>query len=109
MVNPKHYTYRVTWSSEDEEFVGLCAEFPSLSHLDENQLDALAGITELVKDVVSEMEANGEKPPKPIADTEYTGKFQVRTTPSLHRQLVMEASEQKVSLNRHINAKLART
>lgn len=109
MVNPKHYTYRVTWSSEDEEFVGLCAEFPSLSHLDKNQLDALAGITELVKDVVSEMEANGENPPEPIADTEYTGKFQVRTTPSLHRQLVMEASEQKVSLNRHINAKLART
>jgi len=55
------------------------------------------------------MKANGEKPPEPIADTEYTGKFQVRTTPSLHRQLVMEASEQKVSLNRHINAKLSRT
>jgi len=22
------YTYRVTWSEEDEEHVGLCAEFP---------------------------------------------------------------------------------
>lgn len=27
----KHYTYRVTWSQEDGEHVGLCAEFPSLS------------------------------------------------------------------------------
>ena len=27
------YTYRVAWSPEDEEFVGLCAEFPSLSWL----------------------------------------------------------------------------
>ncbi len=28
------YTYRITWSEEDGEFVGLCAEFPSLSWLD---------------------------------------------------------------------------
>jgi len=27
------YTYRVTWSEEDAEYVGLCAEFPSLSWL----------------------------------------------------------------------------
>ena len=27
------YTFRVLWSEEDEEFVGLCAEFPSLSWL----------------------------------------------------------------------------
>lgn len=26
-----HYTYRVNWSGEDGEYVGLCAEFPSLS------------------------------------------------------------------------------
>ena len=25
------YTYRVTWSEEDAEYVGLCAEFSSLS------------------------------------------------------------------------------
>ncbi len=29
MVNYDHYTYKITWSSEDQEFVGLCAEFPS--------------------------------------------------------------------------------
>ena len=27
------YTYRVTWSGDDNEYVGLCAEFPSLSWL----------------------------------------------------------------------------
>jgi hypothetical protein len=26
-----HFTYRVTWSAEDGEHVGLCVEFPSLS------------------------------------------------------------------------------
>jgi hypothetical protein len=25
------YTYRVTWSEDDKEYVGLCAEFPRLS------------------------------------------------------------------------------
>jgi hypothetical protein len=27
------YTYRVTWSEDDNEYVGLCAECPSLSWL----------------------------------------------------------------------------
>ena len=31
------YTYRVTWSEEDQEHVGLCAEFPSLSWLEANR------------------------------------------------------------------------
>jgi hypothetical protein len=48
MVNHKHYTYRVTWSEEDQEFVALCAEFPSLSFLDEDMTAALDGIVTLV-------------------------------------------------------------
>ena len=31
------YSYRVQWSEEDREFVGLCTEFPSLSWLAESQ------------------------------------------------------------------------
>jgi len=27
------YTYRITWSEEDGEYVALCAEFPSVSWL----------------------------------------------------------------------------
>ena len=49
-----HYTYRVSWSEEDEEYVGTCAEFPSLSHLAETKVAALQGIEELVADVVRE-------------------------------------------------------
>ncbi|MHC5676506.1 hypothetical protein [Nostoc sp.] len=66
MVNYDHYTYKVTWSSEDEEFVGLCAEFPSLSFLDKNRNTALEGLTDLVKDVVADMEANDETIPEPF-------------------------------------------
>ena len=38
------YTYRVTWSEDDSEYVGLCAEFPSLSWLAETPETALKGI-----------------------------------------------------------------
>jgi hypothetical protein len=34
------YSYRVTWSDDDSEFVGLCAEFPSLSWLSQSQYAA---------------------------------------------------------------------
>lgn len=106
MVNYDHYTYKITWSSEDQEFVGLCAEFPSLSYLHENRNLALEGITNLVKDIVLDMEANGEEILEPIAEKTYSGKFQVRITPELHRKLAIEAAEENVSLNRYVNYKL---
>ena len=46
------YTYRVSWSEDDGEYVGTCAEFPSLSHLDPDRIEALRGIQALVEGVV---------------------------------------------------------
>lgn len=57
------YTYRIAWSEEDNEYVGLCTEFPSLSRLDQTQETALKGIRELVADVVEDLEASGESVP----------------------------------------------
>ena len=42
------YTYRVTWSEDDNEYIGLCAEFPSLSWLENTPEKALKGIRGLV-------------------------------------------------------------
>lgn len=44
-VDPRHYTYQVAWSPEDEEYVGTCLEFPSLSWLGKSTRSALTGIT----------------------------------------------------------------
>ena len=35
-----YYTYRITWSDEDGEYLGLCAEFPSLSWLADKPMAA---------------------------------------------------------------------
>ena len=102
-----HYTYRVTWSPEDEEFVGLCAEFPSLSWLSDNQEGAFSGIRELVSDCVADMKSNDERVPEPMADRTYSGKFMVRVPPETHRALALQAAEAGVSLNRLVNARLA--
>jgi hypothetical protein len=50
-----HYTYRVTWSQEDGEYLALCAEFPSLSWLASAQKTALAGIRKVVAASVADM------------------------------------------------------
>ena len=61
MANFERYTYRVIWSEEDQEFVALCAEFPSLSYLHEGQEQAFQGIRELVEQVVEDLESEGVK------------------------------------------------
>ena len=63
-----HYTYRVTWSVEDGEYVGLCTEFPSLSWLAPTHDEAFSGIQQLVSDSLTDMRATNETAPKPMAD-----------------------------------------
>lgn len=106
-MNIQHYTYRVTWSTEDNEHVALCAEFPSLSWLAKTPESALRGIQKVVADVVADMLASGEAVPDALAEKNYSGKFRVRIPPMVHRQLALMAAEQGVSLNRLASAKLA--
>lgn len=100
------FTYRVTWSEEDQEYVGLCAEFISLSWLEKTPEKALAGIRKLVKECVQDLEASGEPSPEPISTKSYSGKFMVRVPPETHRSLAIQAAEAGVSLNRLIASRL---
>ena len=102
-----HYTYRVTWSAEDEGYVGLCAEFPSLSWLAPTPDRAFSGIRQVVADCVVDMRDSGEKLPEPLADRSYSGKFMVRVPPETHRGLATRAAEEGISLNRLVSARLA--
>lgn len=107
--NPKadQFTYRVTWSPEDSEHVGLCAEFPSLSWLASTPEGALEGVRRAVRQTAREMEASGEVVPAPLAAKHYSGEFRVRIPPQVHRALALEAAEQGISLNRLASAKLS--
>lgn len=65
MIESELLSYQVFWSEEDQEFVGLCAEFPLLSHLAESSDLAFAGIKVLVKDIVEYREQHDQYVPQP--------------------------------------------
>lgn len=108
MLRNDHFTYRVTWFDEDKEYIGMCAEFPSLSWLAGSHELALQGIRQVVANVVTDLAKNGESIPEPLASKNYSGRFMVRIPPDLHRQLALEAAEAGISLNRLASDKLSR-
>jgi predicted HicB family RNase H-like nuclease len=101
------YTYRVIWSDEVQEYIGLCTEFPSLSWLAATPEEALTGIRQVAAEVVSDMGVNGEAIPEPISTRRYSRKFMARIPPDVHRKSAIEAAEAGVSLNRLVSAKLS--
>lgn len=101
-----HYTYRVTWSPEDDEFVATVAEFASLSCLAASQIGALEGLQALLADVVSDMQQQGERVPDPFSERTYSGKFNLRLGEKLHREVALHAAEENLSINQWVVRKL---
>lgn len=106
-MNSDRYTYRITWSAEDAEHVGLCAEFPSLSWLAATPEAALSGIRKLVASTIDDLTRQHEPIPQPFAERAYSGQFRVRVTPQVHRMLAVQAAEAGVSMNLLASSKLA--
>ena len=60
MLIDDRYSYRVTWSEEDGEYIGLCVKFASLSWMADDPEAALRGIRQVVADDVADMQKSGE-------------------------------------------------
>lgn len=101
-----HYTYRVTWSVEDQEFVATCLEFPSLSWLAPTQIEALTGLENVISDSIQDMTSQGEPIPQAMSERSFSGKFNLRVGESLHRRLATEAAEERLSINQLIIRRL---
>ncbi|MFP7365952.1 type II toxin-antitoxin system HicB family antitoxin [Corynebacterium callunae] len=101
------FTYQVLWSGEDQEFLATVLEFPSLSWLAKTRQDTENGLVELVVEVLEDMALNEESIPQPLGERTFSGKFNVRTSSSLHRKLVLAAASEGISLNALINQKLS--
>ena len=100
------YSYRVRWSEEDEGYISTCLEFPSLSTFGDSYEEALQEIRFVVKESVTWLEEEGEPVPEPLGLRHFKGHISIRVSEELHRDLVIRASEQKVSLNQYIGSKL---
>ena len=103
------YTYRVMWSEEDGEYVGLCAEFGLLSHLADTPENAFSGIRDLVAFCVDDLRKEGAPVPEPFSTRSYSGHLSVRIPPEMHRALAVDAAEAGVSMNRLVSARLTKT
>ena len=69
MEDEMNYFCYVKWIDEDEEWAGLCPAFPHLSWLEDTEEKALAGIRQLVREVVADMKVTGEElPTEPCGD-----------------------------------------
>lgn len=106
-VNVEHYLFSVSWSDIDQVYLAQVAEFPSLMAHGDSQAEALEELKELLSIVLQDLEANQEPVPEPFGQRHYSGKLNLRMPTTLHRKLVIEASQQGVSLNQLITLKLA--
>ncbi|MFB6262493.1 MAG: type II toxin-antitoxin system HicB family antitoxin [Bradymonadaceae bacterium] len=101
------YTYQVQWDAEDEIYVGRVLEWDLLAAHGETEGEALEEIETVVAFALEESAEDGEDAPEPFGEREYSGRFNVRIPPSLHRELATQAASEGVSLNQLVTTKLA--
>jgi predicted HicB family RNase H-like nuclease len=89
------------------EYVAVCLEYPYRYARAPTAHEAIDSLEREIAEVVDDMVAAGSIPPESLTDRRYSGEFHVRTSPSLHSRLAVEATEQGVSLNQWVVQKLA--
>ena len=83
------YTYRLAWSAKDSEFIATVVEFPSLSWIADSREAALTGLTSVVEEVLEDMLNEGEEIPAPWDERTFSGKFNLRLGPDLHKKVAL--------------------
>ncbi len=102
----EQYLYSVGWSEEDEAFIARVAEFSSLAAHGDTQEEALREIKDVVGFVLKDLIQSKEPIPEPFGKRSFSGKLVLRMPEYMHRQLVLEAMQQGISLNQLLNLKL---
>jgi predicted RNase H-like HicB family nuclease len=101
------YTYRAEWSEDDGVFIARALEMPSvLAHADTPE-DAIKEVKVALVIALDAMIEEGDKVPEPIALHKFKGRFLVRATPELHKEISIQAAEAGVSVNQLVLTKLA--
>lgn len=102
-----NYTYRAEWDPDSDQYTARCAEFPGYYTRAATAGEAVTAIERVIAERIAEMAEAGQGPPASMTDHLYSGRFLIRTSRALHARLVVEAAEQRVSLNQWVVTKLA--
>lgn len=101
------YTYRAEWSEEDGVFIAKVLEIQSILAHGDSPENAIKELKIALKIALDSMSEEGLALPKPMSLHNFKGKFLIRTTPELHKEITIQAAESGVSVNQFILLKLA--
>jgi predicted RNase H-like HicB family nuclease len=101
------YSYRAEWSEEDGVFIAKAIEVPSILAHAETPEDAIKEVKVPLAIALEALCEDGESLPEPISLHKFKGRFLVRTTPELHKEITIQAAESGVSVNQYVLTKLA--
>ncbi len=92
---------------EDGSWFARILEFPGCMTTGATDAEALVNLRDAMEAWVADALAEGEPIPDPATVEKYSGKFMVRVTRSLHRDLARRADAEGVSLNALVSTALA--
>jgi predicted HicB family RNase H-like nuclease len=100
------YTLLVEWSEEDQTFIGRCPELFLGGVHGPDRAKVYAELCEAVDEHIAIAAQDGTPLPEALAGKKFSGKFILRTTPQLHRDLAIQALSAGDSLNNFVVKKL---
>ncbi len=104
-MNYKEYEAVVEYDDQDKLFVGKVINTRDVIAFDGLSVDELeASFHAAVDDYLQDCARLGKDPDKP-----FSGRFNLRIAPELHRQVVIRAEQEGVSLNAFVEKTLAQT
>ncbi|MBL1259932.1 MAG: type II toxin-antitoxin system HicB family antitoxin [Thiotrichaceae bacterium] len=99
----KDYVAKVDYDEEADRLHGEVVNIRDAITFQGRSIDELhQAFKDSVEDYLAYCAELGEKPDKP-----FSGRFVLRTSPDLHRELYVEAKKEGVSLNQWINQRLS--
>lgn len=93
------YLKIVEWSEEDRCYVGTCPGLMLGGVHGSDEVEVYHHLCAVVDEWISTIQSEGVALPEPTAGRTYSGKFVLRTGPSLHNRLSIEALRAGKSLN----------
>jgi len=104
-----NYLINVFYSEEDKGFIATVPDLKNCSGFGETEKEAIEEVKKAMEIWIKTAKEENIKIPEPtmIENNDYSGKFVVRVSKSLHKKLVENSKKEGVSLNLYINNLLA--
>ena len=96
------YKVEIAFSPEDKAFLARVPELPGCVTHGESQEEALRMAHEAIEVYLETLVASGKIIPTPLARRKFSGKIPLRIDPVLHRNVVLKADGENLSLNKYI-------